>query len=284
MHAYLDCIPCLLAQTLRAGRIATDDEIMIKRLLDEVGMMIKELSFENTPPESAERIYAKVREITGVRDPYRKIKEDNTRKVLGLVPSLKKRIEQSGDQLMAAVKMAIAGNVMDFGIDKTFDIEREIDEVLDKDFAINDYGLFKAYLNEAKEVLYVGDNAGESVFDRMLIEQMGKPTTYVVRGTPVINDVTLDDAFQAGIHEVATVISSGIGAPGTYLKKCEQSFVDKFRNSNFIISKGQGNYEGLSNEAQPIFFMLKAKCRVIADDIGVNEGDIILRGINIPVR
>jgi uncharacterized protein with ATP-grasp and redox domains len=110
---------------------------------------------------------------------------------------------------------------------------------------------------------------------------MNKPTTYVVRGTPVINDVVYDDAVQAGIHEKATIISSGINAPGTFLKACSQSFVDTFRQSNFIISKGQGNYEGLSNEKQPIFFLLKAKCHVIADDIGVNEGNIILKGINI---
>jgi len=170
---------------------------------------------------------------------------------------------------------------MDFGINKTFDIQREIHEVMKKDLAISHYDAFKTRLNEAEEILYIVDNAGESVFDRILIEEMNKPTTYVVRGAPVINDVTRDDAVQAGIHQVATIISSGTSAPGTYLKKCTQSFIDEFKNSNFIISKGQGNYEGLSDEKQPIFFMLKAKCHVIAADIGVNEEDFILKGINI---
>ncbi len=278
MHVYLDCIPCLMGGTLRTARIATNDEKTIKRLLDEVGIMIQDLSFENTPPESAALIYKKIRELTGVEDPYRKLKEESTQKVLGLYPYLKKRIKQSDDRLLTAVKLAIAGNVMDLGINKAFDIEKEIVDVLGKDLAINHFNDFKHRLNKAEEILYIGDNAGESVFDRILIEEMNKPTTYVVRETPVINDVTRDDALQAGIDKVAGIISSGTDAPGTCLNMCSQSFIDIFKSADFIISKGQGNYEGLSDEKQLIFFMLKAKCHVIADDIGVNEGDIILKG------
>ncbi|MGB5617365.1 MAG: ARMT1-like domain-containing protein [Desulfobacterales bacterium] len=102
-----------------------------------------------------------------------------------------------------------------------------------------------------------------------------KPTIYVVRDIPVINDATYEDAVQAGIDKVATIISSGTSAPGTILKTCNAEFIKTYKNSKFIISKGQGNYEALSNEC-PIFFLLKAKCRVIANDIGVNEGDIVL--------
>lgn len=111
----------------------------------------------------------------------------------------------------------------------------------------------------------------------LLIEELGKPVTYVVRERPVINDAVHEDAVQAGIHTVARIISSGTDAPGTVLDTCSSDFIKIYNKSQFIISKGQGNFEALSFEKRPILFLLKAKCRVIADDIGVREGDIILK-------
>lgn len=281
MKTYLDCIPCFFKQALRAGRLATDDEMKIKRLLKEVGETLKNISIESNPPETGKLIYEKVREITGNVDPYFEIKRENTQNALALYRSLKKKVEDSDDSLLTAIKIAIAGNVIDFGVNKNFDIEKETDEILKKDFAICDYDKFKSHLDETDEIMFIGDNAGESVFDRILIEQLNKPVTYIVREIPVINDVTYEDALQAGIDKVATIFSSGTSAPGTILKTCSREFVEMFDNSKFIISKGQGNYEGLSNEKHRIYFLLKAKCYVIANDIGVSEGDIILKGINI---
>ena len=282
MRTYLDCFPCFLNQALRAGRIATDDEKKIKRLLDEVGMMLRNIPLESTPPESGRLIYHKVGEITGNLDPYKKIKNESTKKALSLYPSLKSQIERSKDRLLTAIRIAIAGNVIDFGANCDFDIENEIDESLIKDFAICDYGRFKDCLNETSEILYIGDNAGECVFDRILIEEVKKPVIYAVRGKPIINDATYEDAVQAGIDKVATILSSGTDAPGAILKTCSSEFKELYNNSKFIISKGQGNYEALSNERHPIFFLLKTKCHVIANDIGVDEGDIILKGYRYP--
>jgi hypothetical protein len=281
MRTYLDCIPCFVDQALRAGRMATDDEKKLKGILDEVGMMLCDIPLENTPPETGMLVYDKVREITGVFDPYKKLKRESTEKALALYPSLKSKVEQSSDKLLTAIRIAIAGNVIDFGPNKGFDIEEEIDEVLKKDFAIFDYDEFKDYFGRTNEILYLGDNAGETVFDRILIEELKKPVTYVVRAVPVINDATYEDAIQAGIDEVAAVISSGTSAPGTILKTCNGEFKEVYNKSNFIISKGQGNYEGLSNENRPIFFLLKVKCHVIAHDIGVSVGDIVLKGMNV---
>jgi len=281
MRTYLDCIPCFVDQALRAGRIATDDEKILKRILDEVGMMLRDIPLESTPPETGMLVYEKVREITGEFDPYKELKIESTEKALALYPSLKRIVEQSNDKLLTAIKMAIAGNVIDFGPNKVFDIEEEIDVVLKKEFAIYDYDKFKDGLDKTNEILYLGDNAGEAVFDRILIEELKKPVTYVVRDVPVINDVTYEDAIQAGIDEVASIVSSGTSAPGTILKTCNAEFKEEYNNSNFIISKGQGNYEGLSNEKRPIFFLLKVKCHVIAHDIGVNVGDIVLKGLDV---
>lgn len=281
MRTYADCLPCFLDQALRAGRIATDDEKKIKRLLDEVGTMLRDIPLESTPPETGRLIYEKVREITGQLDPYKQIKSESTKKALTLYPSLKKIVEKSSDTLLTAVRIAIAGNVIDFGVNRDFDIEEEIDEALKQKFAILDYDKFRNRLDETTDILYIADNAGECVFDRILIEEMRKQVTYVVRDVPVINDATYEDAIQAGIDKVATLLSSGTNAPGTILSTCNAEFKKVYNKSKFIISKGQGNYEALSNERRPIFFLLKVKCHVIANDIGVNEGDIILKGINI---
>lgn len=281
MRTYLDCLPCFLSQALRAGRIATDDEKKIKRLLDEVGMALKDIPLECTPPEAGILIYGKVREISGVFDPYRETKIENTEKALSLYPRLKKLVRESTDPLLTAIRIAIAGNVIDFGVNENFDIEKEVEETLQKEFAIFDYESFKERLGQVDKVLYLGDNAGESVFDKILIEELKKPVTYAVREIPVINDVTWDDALMAGLDEVATIISSGTNAPGTILKTCSSEFIEIYENSDMVISKGQGNYEALSEDKRPIFFLLKVKCHVIASDLDVKEGDIVLKGINV---
>jgi len=267
-----------MSQALRAARIATDDERQIKKVLDEVGMMLRDIPLESTPPESGRLIYHKISEITGNPDPYKDIKSESTKKALSLYPSLKSRIEKSSDRLLAAIRIAIAGNIIDFGAHLDFDLEEDIEDVFNKDFAIFNYDAFKELLAEADVLLYIGDNAGECVFDRILIEEMKKPVVYVVRNVPIINDATYEDAVKAGIDKVATILSSGTDAPGTILKKCSAEFKEVYNNSKLIISKGQGNYEALSGEGNPIFFLLKAKCHVIADDIGIREGDIVLKG------
>ncbi len=277
MKTYLDCLPCFLQQTLRAGRIATDDEKILKQLLDDVGMMLKDIPLDNTPPETGMLIYQKISQITGNKDPFKKIKKENIDKALSLYPEMKKLVDRSNDKLLTAIKLAIAGNVIDFGVNRAFDIEKEIGEALNKKLVLKDYEDFKDALGKAKEILYIGDNAGEAVFDKILIEQLKKPVIYVVRGCPVINDVTFQDAVSIGIDKLARVISSGTPAPGTILKTCNPDFIKLFKSADMVISKGQGNYEGLSGEDRSIFFLLKVKCHVIARNIEAKVGDVILR-------
>ncbi len=280
MKTYLDCIPCFFEQALRAGRTATDDEVVLKRLLDELGQMLGDISLESTPPETGRLLYRMVSRVTGVADPYEELKSESTARALELYPVMKKLIEEADDSLLTAIRVAIAGNVMDAGPSATFDIGAALKDVLIREFAICDYPAFKKYLADSERVLYIGDNAGETVFDRLLIEQMNKPAVYVVRDRPVINDATYDDAIRAGLENVATIVSSGTDAPGTVIASCSPEFKRMLDESDFVIAKGQGNYESLSNYPRSIFFLLKAKCRVIADDIGVTPGDIVLEGIN----
>lgn len=286
MKTYLDCIPCFFHQALQTSRMVTTDEGKVRRVLDEVGAMLKDLPLDKPPPENGRLVYKKIAEITGNPDPFKGLKKKYTQVTLKLYPSLKRMVVRSEDRLLTAIRLAIAGNVIDFGARSSlpqshgdFDLEREVEEVLGRGFGVLDYENFRESLLTAPWVLYIGDNAGETVFDRILIEEMGKPVTYVVRGKPIINDATYEDAVEAGIHEVAKILSSGVDAPGTILGRCSDEFRRAYDSALLVISKGQGNYETLCGEKRPIFYMLKVKCPVIAREIGVEEGDIILKEV-----
>jgi uncharacterized protein with ATP-grasp and redox domains len=186
-------------------------------------------------------------------------------------------VEASEDPLETALRLAIAGNVIDFGANPDVRLEEDIQETLQLEPTINDSRIFKEELKSAQNILYVGDNAGETVFDRILIETMARPITYVVRERPIINDTTVGDAIKSGLDEVADLVSSGWDGPGVSLKHGSEAFLRHYDRANMIISKGQGNYETLSGEQKPIFFLLKAKCPVIARNLGVNKGDTVIK-------
>lgn len=281
MKTFLDCIPCFVKQALKAGREAGADDFVLKEILDSTGEMIRNIPLENTPVETGGMIHSLVKEISGVNDPYRKIKRENIKEALSLLPELEMVIENSEDRLLTAVRIAIAGNVIDFGVDKDFNIKEDIKKILVQDFAVFDYDEFRSRAEKADKILYIGDNCGESVFDKLLIKELNKPVFYAVRGNPVLNDVTYSDAVDSGLLDTAEIISSGVSSPGTIIKNSNAEFVEIFNESDLVISKGQGNYEGLSGEKRDIFFLLKAKCHVISSHLNVCENSIILKGINI---
>lgn len=277
MKTFLDCIPCMMSQALRTARVATGDEKLIREVLGKVGCLVKEIPMDHTPPETGEWVYRTIREVTGVDDPYKEIKAGHIREALDLYPGLKKKVAGSDDPLRTAVRLAITGNVIDLGVMRQYNLLEEIDRIMHQEFALDDYEQFRSNLDRAGSVLYIGDNAGESVFDRILIETMDKPAQFVVRDRAVINDCTREDAIASGLDKVAEIISSGTAAPGTILERCSAEFRERFRKADMIISKGQGNFEALSEEEGPVFFLLKAKCPVIANHLGIEENDIILK-------
>lgn len=276
MKAALDCYPCFFLQALKTSRIVTSDEKKILEILNEVSVTLPRIPFDVTPSEIGRQVYRIISARTGVKDPYRKLKDESIRQALSLYPEMKKLIESSKDRLMTAVRLSIAGNIIDFGAHAKFDLKKDIERILSQDFAINHYPQFCKALARAKKILYLADNAGETVFDRLLIEELHKPLLYAVRESPIINDATREDALLSGITEVAEIISSGCDAPGNILKFCSEEFLKAYQSADLIISKGQGNYEGLSDEKRPIFFLLKAKCSAIARELRVEEGSIIL--------
>jgi hypothetical protein len=278
MRIYLDCIPCFFAQALKAARIAGADENMQKKILDEVSKLVPEFPLESTPPETGRIVYQLVNKLTGNEDPFREIKKNSNQLILNLYPRLKMMVENSKDRVLTAIRLAIGGNIIDYGTPTPFDIEEEVANCLKSNFAVFDYSEFKQALDNTDSILYLGDNAGEIVFDKLLIEELEKEVIYVVRNKPIINDVLIEDARDCGIDKIAKVISNGSDAPGTVLNLCSKEFLEIYHKAPLIISKGQGNFETLSEETAPIFFLLKVKCPVIANDIGCKVNDMILKG------
>ncbi|MFW5908132.1 MAG: damage-control phosphatase ARMT1 family protein [Desulfosalsimonas sp.] len=275
MKTYFECLPCFLEQALRACRLMELEEERTRQVVNSVAELIPEIPMENSPPETGREVYRIIREVSGNPDPYREIKDRNTAGALELYPVMKNMVAKAGDRLAAAVKIAAAGNVIDCGVNASYAIGEEVDRMLENEFAVFELESFRRNLEKAEKILYIGDNVGECIFDRVLIEELEKPVTYVVRGAPVINDATEQDAVAAGIGRLADIVSSGTDAPGTVLSTCSPDFIELFEKPYLKISKGQGNYEALAGSGKSVFFLLKAKCRVIARDLKVHQGQMI---------
>ncbi|RLC23792.1 MAG: hypothetical protein DRH21_06520 [Deltaproteobacteria bacterium] len=278
MKTYFECIPCLLRQTLEAARLTTDDKEIHEQVLREVLSAASKMNLQESPPFMAQRIHRLIRQMTGDNDPYRDIKNRFNQFALELYPELKERIEGSRTPLDTAIRLAIAGNIIDSGVNHHINetlVHNAIEHALTAPLA-GDPEEFRKMISEAKDILYLADNAGEIVFDRLLIEQMPlEKITLAVKGSPVINDACLVDARATGIADLVKVIDNGSDAPGTILTECSEKFKRRFENADLIIAKGQGNYETLSDVKKDIFFVLKAKCPVIAHHIGCEKGSLV---------
>jgi len=270
-----------LNQTLRSVRLITDDEDIQRRAINAVASVIPEISVNSRPPEIAQIGYQLIRDITGNPDPYKKVKSRANRAAMRLYPAVKNMLGTVDESLFLACKLAIAGNSIDHGPSDPMSVEQVFESALGCEIVVNDFGEFKNSLKEARRILYLGDNAGEIVFDRVLIEEIKKVSEaeiyFMVRGLPVINDVTVNDAAEAGLDKICQVISSGTDAPGTVLEQFPLETLKYYHSADIIISKGQGNYESLEGEPGNIFFFLKAKCNVSARLLGVKVGDAVLR-------
>jgi uncharacterized protein with ATP-grasp and redox domains len=211
-------------------------------------------------------------------DPFLEEKIRSNHIALELYQTWKPKVLQTENPFDLALRLSVAGNVMDYGVNRPFDIAQTIAQVLAAEFAVDDSVSLKESIKKANHILYLGDNAGEIVFDKLFIETMMHPNvTYVVRGLPILNDATLADAVAVGMEQVADVISSGYDAPSTILNKCCKTFLEEYKKADLIISKGQGNFEGLMNEHDSrIFFLLMAKCDVIAEVLQVEKGSFIV--------
>ena len=238
-----------------------------------VSIMIPDLALDVTPPEIAQQVYRIVYEITGNNDPYLEAKKCANKSAMSRYARMKDIVDDSIDALETSCKLAVAGNAIDLGAQAEYgSIDSIIKDSLGYQLDQEHYHKFKESVDQSSLILYVADNAGEIVFDRILIEQLlqikKSKIVFVVREKPIINDATLDDALQVGLNKVATIISNGSDAPATILSQCSPEMRSYYRAADLIISKGQGNYESLSDRSENIFFLFKVKCPVVARDSG----------------
>lgn len=280
MKTNYDCIPCFIRQALDAVRLATSDEKIHEQVLRGVLAAASKMKLDQSPPVMGQYIHKLIRELSGHDDPYKKIKDRFNNFALKLYPELKQRIQSSSNPMDTAVRIAIAGNIIDFGVNSQLD-RSVISDTIEQALSAQVFGNIEVLcdsIDSAENILYLGDNCGEIVFDRLLIEQLPvHKVTFVVRGGPVINDATMADARETGMTELVTVMDNGSNFPGTVLEKCSKEFRECFAHADLIIAKGQGNYETLSGCEKNIFFLLKAKCPVISGHVGCEPGSFIVK-------
>ncbi len=283
MRVHLDCFPCFFKQAIIAARLGTNDEALQADILKGVVDEIRATDMSRPPAYSTTFLHRKIRQLLG-KDPFKEIKSEYNQLALGLYPELKKRVGRSSDPLWTATRLAIAGNVIDFGIFTSVDIIGTIERALSSPITVDAYQAFKAALNDNPEVLYLLDNSGEIVFDRILIEvlaAMGKQVKAVVKGSPVLNDSIKEDAVEAGLTGVCAVVDNGSDCIGTLLEFTSPEFNREFGNARLVISKGQGNFESLWDDPEvhrgkKIFFLLQSKCDVVSKELGLSKGSMLL--------
>ncbi len=279
MRTSLDCLACLIRQTVEASRFASADPALHERVLRDVLRMASELDLRRTPPQLTQQVQRRIRRLTGDDDPYRELKQRANEVALAALPALAAAVRSAPDPLSAALRSAIAGNTIDVGANGPDSVERmeqELSVACERPFH-GDVDEFRRAVGSAGSILFLTDNTGEIVIDRLLAEHLPlERTTFAVRGAPVLNDATRADARFAGLDRLAEVIDNGSDAPGTILSDCSPEFRRRFAAADLIVAKGQGNYETLSEEPHDIFFLFAVKCDVAARHVGLQRGTQVL--------
>jgi len=283
MHIEPDCIACIFNQALRVTKALDLSPQESKKLLDEAACMLPSFSLERTPPENATPMYERFSELLGKEDIYDQQKREAIAKAESLVPYAQQRIEESSEPLVTAAKIAVAGNVIDLASEFEYDLEEEIANVLQTPFAIDQTAQLTQRIKKSAKIVYLADNAGENVFDRLYIAAIKKACPdseifYFVRSRPIINDVTLKDIENDPIHQVATVVDSGVTTPGIVIDALHEEAKKHFFEADCIISKGMGNYECLSDcKEDSLYYLLKVKCQVVARSLALQPGDLVCK-------
>lgn len=280
MKVQYECIPCILRQAIEAARQVTDDEKIIDEIIDNYSAMIPGIRESNPTPLVVSQIQKMIKDKTNTKDPYRSLKEKNIKMAMDIYEDLQDLVDNDKDPLKRALLLSATGNVIDAGISVKIKVEESILNTMERGFSIDDYQTFKEKLVNCSTLLIIGDNAGEAVLDKLLLKELNKydiDLIYAVREEPVLNDITKKEAKLIGLDKYAEVITSGCNAPGMLIEQANDKFLDVYNKADIVLSKGQGNLEGLSEEDRPIFFLLKAKCDLIADFLEVELNDLVFK-------
>ena len=276
-----DCLPCLYNQTLRLAKVAGCNEECSVEVLHEGAKFLASLALDRTPPEAAAELYPMLSRIIGTDDPYEEQKLRSIQKAKELLPWVEQKLKESEDPLKAALRAAVAGNVIDFATQVSFDLEEEVKAIFEARFAIDEMEGFIQRSQKSKDLVIIGDNAGEHLFDKLMIEVFHRyfPNLriyYFVRGRPIINDVTMKEAKMVGMDEVCEVVDSGVDTPGFLMERANERARRIYKEADLILAKGMGNFECMeSYEDARLFFLFKVKCSVVAARTGCTIGDLL---------
>ena len=272
MQIWPDCIPCILKMSLGIARVVMKDEDQVRRFMEEV-LRLKYFSGKErkvTSPEVIKDVWLKVIEVSGKSDPLEEIKNEQNSKALAIYPIAKELVLKSKDPFLGAIKLAIAGNSIDAMTDVKGEAPEEIIKKWERlEIDIENLNCLKERLKKTRRLVYLGDNCGEIIFDRLLIEVLlemySLEITFITRTLPILNDATLQDALSIGIGEVTQVMENGLPEPlpGTYLKRINLESKTLIERSDLVISKGGGNYDSLTEEKGlkgKVSFLFLAKC------------------------
>ena len=279
MNISRECYVCIYKQTLNLTKRLNLDEKTASFILREVAKILSKYDLNITPPEIAAEVYNFISETTKINDPFFKEKREAIKEALKFKELLVQKLEKSEEKLFDACKIAVAGNVIDLGVHQEYNLKEEINTIFEIDFKHNDYDIFVEKLKNAKNIVYLADNAGENVFDEILIKELKKYVSeiyYFTRGRPVINDITVNDLSGLEIERLANVVNSGVPTPGFHLKYANDKAKELFFNSDLVISKGMGNFECLFGEcSREVFYLFKVKCEVVARACSSDVGDYV---------
>jgi len=286
MDMKADCLACLYTQMLRVTKALDCDDSCATEIMESSAERIARLRMDQTPPEAAAILYPAILQMLGKEDLYAKQKRESTERASKLIPGVGERVRSAADPLDAALRAAAAGNVIDLATEVSFDLEEEIEKIFEAPFAIDHKGRFIRRLAAAKRLVVIGDNTGEHVFVRGMMQTFRErfpelEIAYFTRGRPIINDVTYEEAREAGIDEVARIVDSGVDTPGFLYERAGKEAREAFDRADLILAKGMGNFECMESWADSrVFFLFKVKCSVVAGKIGREIGDLVCLNVS----
>ena len=277
MQTFPECLNCIQKQSLAAISLTNASDEKKALALHQVMWVLEHTDRSFSPAHLVTLTNQIICDVTGVEDPYLMLRLNGREQALSILPPLQALIDEASDPFETATRLAIAGNIIDVIPGQMYDLWAVVQQALEQPIAGDGLETFRAAVGSAASILYLADNAGESAFDRFLVEQMDRPVTYAVKSGPILNDATYEDALVAGLDKVAKVIRTGSQGPGTILPTCSPEFLDIYKSADLVIAKGQANYETLDNQGQRVFFLMKVKCPIIGREIDARVGELLIR-------
>jgi len=277
MQLFPECYACLVRQAVSAMNSAGVDQITQISTIKEVLRTLEKADDSLSPSDLAGQTNQVIREIVGINDLYKEIKRKSHILAEEYLEDLINLSKEGNDKLEQGLKISAAGNVIDVVHANDYDLWDEVITTVNQELLGGGVEAFRQRIDESPYLLYLADNVGETIFDRVFIETLDIPVIYGVKGGPILNDATREDALAAGIEQIAEIVETGSRAPGTILSQCSDEFQYLFERSNLILAKGQANYETLDDKGDKIFFLLRVKCPILSREIDTPLGNLVLK-------